>query len=64
MTLKEVSIKCRAIGAGHVNIDYKEQPLLTPADGPMPPGLTKSMKIRLERGEFAVKEMQCLAHGR
>lgn len=61
--LEEVTIKCTAFGAGHVNLDFREQTLLTSQDGPMRVGFTKTMKIRLERGGFEVRSMSCHARG-
>lgn len=61
--LEEITIKCTAFGKGHVNLDFREQTLLTRADGRMLPGFDKSLKIRLERAGFDVREMSCNAKG-
>ncbi|MGH7860486.1 MAG: hypothetical protein ACREQY_24410, partial [Candidatus Binatia bacterium] len=61
--LEEITIQCTAVGRGHVNLNFREQTLLTRKDGPMGPGFAKTLKIRLERGGFSVREMTCTARG-
>ena len=61
--LEEITIKCTAFSDGYVNLDFREQTLLTRADGRMLPGFSKSLRIRFERGGFELREMSCTAKG-
>jgi hypothetical protein len=61
--LEEITIKCKAFGQGLVNLDFAEQTLLTREEERMLPGFHTTMKIRLQRGGFAVREITCSARG-
>ena len=61
--LEEITIKCTAFGRGAVNLDFREQTLLTRQDGRMMPGFQKTMKVRMARGGFSIREMSCSARG-
>jgi hypothetical protein len=61
--LDEITIKCTAFGAAHINLSFHEQTLVSKKNGPIVPGFSKTMDLQLGGRGFEIRSMSCVARG-